>query len=218
MKNASFSRWLAVLATTACMHALPSQASCWHDPRVAQLAYAIALGGFPTAAGQMPEVLVCDAQHFDPNIGGDYTSGVHRIRLPTWQLQSGNLNPVIAHEMAHAEVALHLGAGVPVGHSRDFFAALLRAGYHAEAQRVARYVQGGQQEFLVALGATSSGPSLPPPNPPPHSRRQPPADAFPPQRWIQVCQPVTVAVWCRLPNGQVVIQHQIQNQCQLIPG
>ena len=218
MKAPRHAKWLSALTAALGMQALPSQASCWQDTHVVRLAYAIAQGGFPNAAAHMPDVLVCDAEHFGPNIGGDYTSGVHRIRLPAWQLQSGNLHAVIAHEMAHAEVALELGAGAPVGHARDFFAALLRAGYHAEAQRVARYVQGGQQEFRAALAVTGSVPGYLPPDQPPHSRQPPPLYAPPPQRWVQVCQPVKVTFTCRLPNGRVVIQHQIQHQCRLVPG
>lgn len=186
---------------------LAALASCWFDPGLAQAAQRIAQQGFPNAATRMPEVIVCGGEHFGPGIGGDYNSGMHHIRVPVRQLQSGSLDSILAHELAHADVALTQGAQDYGGHSRHFFVALLRAGYPAEAERVAQYVNGGQQELQVARETFAPGGGFAPPRP-----------YDPPQRWVRVCECVPIAMLWRLPGGQVVRQQQLQLQCRLVPA
>jgi len=186
---------------------LAALASCWFDAGVTQAAQRIAQQGFQNAAARMPEIIVCSGEHFALGVGGDYNSSMHRIRVPSWQLPSSAMDVVLAHELAHADVTLTHGEQGFGGHSRHFFAALLRAGYQAEADRVAQYVDGGQIELLTARTATTPGGG----NVPPQGDPQPP-------RWVRVCEYVPVVLLLRLPNGQAVLQHQLQLHCQLVPA
>lgn len=195
-----------VMAFGLVFDSLAALAACWFDAGLAQAAQRIAQRGFLNAAQRMPEVVVCSGEHFDPDIGGDYNSGTHRIRVPVWQLQSGSLDSVLAHELAHADVGLTHGEQDFGGHSRHFFSALLRAGYQAEAERVAQYVNGGQQELQIARATTL----------PRGGYVQPQIDPQP-QRWTRVCEYVPVALLLRLPGGQVVLQRQFQLHCRLVP-
>ncbi len=130
-----------------------AMASCWHDPQIADLAKSIA-SGFPLASRRMPEVVVCDGHDFGPMIGGDFTAlpnGRTVIRLPTWQTgPRGALHSSLAHELAHAE-AHEQGLNEPFGgHGAGFMAALLRAGWEQEAERVARAVAGADGALAAA--------------------------------------------------------------------
>lgn len=165
------------------------EASCWSDAQVTALAMGVAQSGFPNAAARMPEVLVCDGGDFGPGIGGDYTGGVHKIRIPQWQLNGTGLRSVLAHELAHAETWLTGGSGANNGHSVDFMRALLRAGWHGEAQRVGQHVYGAQAALNEARASLSGqgssqrerGDYYRPPN-------NPPVVAYtPPMVQVQVC-------------------------------
>ncbi len=181
----------------------PAFANCWSDGQVEHMARQVAARGFPNAARSLPELLVCEGRDFAPGIGGDYTTGIHRIRIPAWQLQSGNLATVLAHELAHAEVALTYGDAGPGGHGRRFFEALIAAGYTYEAERVAGYVDGGQRELMAARARTGQ------PTPP---GRQ----AEPPTTWVTICEMVPAPVLVVMPGGQAWVHWQWQRQCRQV--
>lgn len=148
--------WLA--AFLVILQCEAGHASCWFDDEVRSLAGQVAGFGFPAVARNMPEIVVCDSQHFPPGIGGDYNSGFHRIRIPVWQLDRAELRSVLAHELAHGEVAIGGGDGGPGGHGRKFYVALLRAGYHDEARRVAQYVGNADTDLAMAEAAVMGAP------------------------------------------------------------
>lgn len=114
-------------------------ANCWNDSTLSARTLELARRHYPSVALQMPQILVCTADQFGPNIGGTYSSGIHQIRIPVWQLSRPDLSTVLAHELGHAQNEID---GVQNGHSVEFMKALIRAGFAAEASRVAAYTGG----------------------------------------------------------------------------
>lgn len=211
---------LRVVAAMAAAAALPGRASatCRHDTNLTQLAQSVAQSGFPNAASRMPTVLVCDGGDFGPNIGGDYTGGIHRVRIPNWQLNRTELRSVIAHEMAHAEVWLTGGSDANGGHSSDFMRSLLRAGWHAEAARVGQYVSGAKfaldeaRASLYGQGATRT--PLPGVDRPPTST--PPPIYVSPTVMVQVCHDHPFAVYRPAGRGRYHIDIVTRRLCQWV--
>lgn len=178
-----------------------TRAGCWPDGHIERIARHVAAQGFDRAHRNMPELLVCDGSDFGLGVGGDYTGGIHRIRVPAWQAHTGNLVTVLAHELAHAEVALSNDDPVPGGHGRRFFEVLIRAGYIQEAERVAGYVDGGQRELNVAKLRTGKDAPLWRP-------------AEPPAAFVTVCEWVAAPILLVLPGGSAWIQWRWQQQCR----
>lgn len=210
--------WTAKSAMAWAVFALAHQvvdAACWSDAQVNALAANLAQSGFPNAAARMPEVLVCDGAEFAPGIGGDYTGGIHRIRIPQWQLNGSSLRSVLAHELAHAETWLTGGSGANNGHSADFMRALLRAGWHGEAQRVGQHVYGAQAALNEAL-ASLNGQGV--------SQRDyyrppsyPPAVAYtPPAVMVQVCHDQQRTVDYLVGPGLLQRRVEIHRVCQWV--
>lgn len=211
---------MKVVAVMAAAAASPgrAEANCWHDTNVTQLAQSVAQSGFPNAASRMPTVLVCDGGDFGPNIGGDYTGGIHRIRIPNWQLNRTELRSVIAHEMAHAEVWLTGGSDANGGHSSDFMRSLLRAGWHAEAARVGQYVGGAQfalDEARASLYGQGAGRApLPGAERPPIAT--PPPIYVSPTVMVQVCHDQPFVVYRPAGRGQYYIEIVTRRFCQWV--
>jgi len=125
----------AVLAAT---HAA-AQATCWRDANLERLTRQLAQERFPAVAQSLPTVAICEAQHFPPNVGGQYNSGRHHIEIPVWMLGQAGLSMNLLHELAHAQVALTGADGGVDGHGPGWIAAVLAAGLDDEAARVASY-------------------------------------------------------------------------------
>ena len=163
-RDSALGRTMVALALTASMMA-SAQAGCWRDAGLEQRTHAIAQRHFPRVVQQMPDIVACSADMFPPGIGGDYQGGAHLIRIPHWQLNGSELNAVIAHELAHAQVALTGGdmhtAG---GHGPDFLRVLVQAGFRGEAQRVAEYT--GQRGLIAQADPPRELPAAPPAPPP----------------------------------------------------
>lgn len=142
--------------TISCLLMLSTEralANCWNDPALIGLANSIAQSKFPNTAGQMPNILVCADYDFPPNVGGQYTGGLHQITVPARSLGQ-DIRTIVTHELAHAEVALIGGSGgdLTAGHGRDWMRVMVGAGEGAEAQRIAGYYQqqGGYNELVIA--------------------------------------------------------------------
>ena len=165
-------------------------------------------------------MLECAAETFGAGVGGDYTGGLHRIRIPTWQRNQPNVKATIAHELAHAAVALAgEDDGGYNGHGTAFYRELIRAGFGEEASRVAAHYRnfdalaqaGGRSNAPTGYGfngdtrgqglAASGAPQIPPP----------------PARWVTVCgdRPASFAVYFHhLRSFQ--ISTVMQQYCQQI--
>lgn len=196
-----------------------ANATCWLDSNLTAIAQSIAQSGFPNAASRMPTVLVCDGAHFGPNVGGDYTGGVHQIRLPHWQLNRAELRSVLAHELAHAETWLTGGSDANNGHSADFMRALLRAGWHSEAQRVADHVNGARyalDEAKNSLYGQAHAEASPDDGyrPP---RANPPITYTPPIRMQRVCHDEQQAVYRQIGPGRYHLSFVTHRICRWWP-
>lgn len=155
----------------------------------------------------------CEGADFGPNIGGDYTGGIHQIRIPQWQLGRPELRAVLAHELAHAETWLTGGSEANNGHSADFMRALLRAGWRAEAHRVALTVAGAQYALRQAEASLQG--ELDPERPP--NRNDPPATYVPPVVMTQVCHNEQIAVYRQIMPGRYHLGFVIRRVCQWVP-
>lgn len=145
-------RWAVLLALAAV--GPPATASCWRDSGVTALAKSIA-PNFPAAARRLPDVVVCEDRDFPPGIGGTfsaYENGATVIRVPVWQTgPQGGLDATLAHELAHAEAHQQGLSNEPFGgHGVGFFAALLKAGWQQEAERVAKIIVGADRALAAA--------------------------------------------------------------------
>ncbi len=189
-------------------------ATCWRDANVTELAQTVAQSGFPNAASRMPDVLVCEGSDFGPNIGGDYTGGIHRIRIPQWQLNGGGLRSVLAHELAHAETWLTGGSDANYGHSADFMRALLRAGWGGEAQRVGQYVAGAQYALDEARASLNDELAA---REPPQGGYQPPIYR-PPSVMVQVCHDEQMTVVNQVRPGRYQYCTVTRRICQWVPA
>lgn len=194
------------LALALALAAGAARAGCWTDPQVVRTAESIVEQSFPGLRARMPRVLVCDAGAFGPNVGGDYTSGMHRIRVPAWQLGSGNLVGVLQHELCHAQVSVD-GAddGRAQGHGVAWMACLLKRGWGAEAQRVAGLMPGAEEALALAGGV--SRPGWAPPAVAAEPQYVPPVVAPPqyvPPVYVPRCQLVQQRRWVVMPSGHVV--------------
>jgi hypothetical protein len=136
-------------------------ANCYDDAHLQNLAQVIAERHFGAPlTGNLPRVLVCD----DAVLGGlaraDYTSGYHRIRFTRSTAYAPDVMEVMAHELAHAVVAINGYDPDPSrgGHGRNFVQVLRNAGFHDEANRVAQQYGVGSN---FALGAPSAAPMRP---------------------------------------------------------
>ena len=130
---------------------------------------------------RLPDIQECDDNTFPPNVGGWYNPNAHVIQLPLLQRRHPDNRTAIAHELAHAQVAVTGGDMLSnSGHSVDFYRALITAGYPQEAQRVARIV--GNADALLAAGGGQQAPINPPAPPPP------PVAPPPVERWVTVCR------------------------------
>lgn len=210
----------AVAWVVAAASVFAANANRGHDANVTALANSVAHSGFPKAAARMPAVLVCDGNDFGPNIGGDYTSGIHRIRIPYWQLSRAELRSVLAHELAHAEAWLSGGNEGNNGHSTGFMLALLRAGWHDEALRVAQYASGGQfalnQARASLYGQGGAGAMPPGVNRPPAAT--PPTAHLPPTVLVQVCHDEQFAVYRQIGLGSYQMEMVSRRICQCVPA
>jgi hypothetical protein len=45
-------------------------------------------------------VLLCSRSQYPPNVGGQYTSGLHRITIGDWHPQGSEQDMVLLHELA----------------------------------------------------------------------------------------------------------------------
>lgn len=90
---------LALLLGMLLLMGKTAEAACWQDAGVTATGQAIAGQSFPDLQGRMPVIVVCSGNEFGPNVGGDYNSGNHRIRIPDWQMHSGQLTSVLQHEL-----------------------------------------------------------------------------------------------------------------------
>ena len=198
-----FLRLSAALSLVSFSAAVQSQ--CWDNPGLTRFAGQVATQHFPQLQNQMPTLLECAAETFAADVGGDYTGGgVHRIRIPTWQRNQPNIKATIAHELAHAVVALAGDDdGSHRGHGTAFYRALIRAGFGEEANRMAAHYgnfdalaqAGGRTNPPTGYGfnghtggqrfVVSGDPQIPPP----------------PARWVTVC-------WDRPASFAVYIHHQ----------
>jgi len=200
---------MQLLAILICARHL-ARAACWVDASVSHVAQQIATASFRATAGRMPAIAVCHAGDFAQGIGGDYTPGVHRIRIPEWQVVTANLHTVLAHELAHAEVWLTGRDPGADGHGRGFFEVLLGAGYGNEAERVAAYVANGHSALADAKAFIRP---IAPPNPPIAAG----PNANPRQgRVATYCEWVPVRFLVPLPGGHMLIQTQWHQQCRQI--
>lgn len=96
--------------------------------------------------------------HTPPTIGGTFSvlpSGGTVIRVPAWQMSPrGNLEATLAHELAHAQAHQQGLYNEPFGgHGAGFFAALLKAGWPQEAERVAQSIAGADRALAAAREA-----------------------------------------------------------------
>lgn len=195
-----------------------ADATCWRDANVTELAQSVAQSGFPNAASRMPAVLICEGSDFGPNIGGDYTGGIHRIRIPQWQLNSAGLRSVLAHELAHAETWLTGGSDANHGHSADFMRALLRAGWGGEAQRVGQHVVGAQyalDEARASLYPRGASPPLQGNYRPPVYT--PPYVYTPPSVMVEVCHDEQMTVVNQVRPGRYQYCVVTRRICQWVP-
>ncbi len=192
--------------------------ACWRDDGVTAMAQSVANQGFPNAANRMPAILVCDGSVFGPGIGGDYGVGRHTIRIPQWQLNRPDLNSVLAHELAHAEVWLTGGGTENNGHSADFMRALLRAGWGGEAQRVAQYLPGAQYALDQARADTApdDGDSTRPPRYAPPNI-SPPAYG-PPNTLVEVCRDEHSLSYRQIRPGVFQGVITTRRTCRLVPA
>lgn len=158
MKYVKFSGLRAALfAALFVVSAVASQsamANCWHDPNLTQRMLQHAQRGFPASAAQPPSVVLCANSVFGPNVGGDYNTGAHQIRIPVFQLQSGRLDSVIRHELAHSEVTLTgQDDGKHGGHGAAWMRIMQAAGEGHEAQLTAQhYGIAGPNDSSAANG------------------------------------------------------------------
>ncbi len=160
----------------AAVQATSAAAACWVDERLQSLAWQVAGQHFPLARQRMPKVLMCSGDEFPARVGGDYTSVIHRIRVPSW-LDQGHWQLVLAHELGHAEVALSGADRGADGHGPGWVAVMERAGLGDEVKRMAQYsasaalvlaqrgqarASPGHQGGAVVAGLSGNGrPSLP---------------------------------------------------------
>lgn len=180
-----------------------AKAACWRDPQIASLAESVARRHFARVAAAMPDIAVCEAQHFPAGVGGDYTPAAHRIRIPTWQTNSPDLVGVLAHELGHAEVAVEGGDdGLADGHGASWMRAMVAAGFEHEARRIAGIVPGAADAF--ARASIGSGPI---------------AAGLAAARRLVVCQHVQIPVWIAVGGSWVVPGVGIQRICreELLP-
>ena len=185
----------------------PARAACWVDHRLAETAVQVAQQGFPRSAANMPQLVVCDPGHFGPSVGGTYTGGEHVIRIPSWQLGQPALRSVLAHELAHSEVALSGGDGQSFGgHSFDFMRVLLAAGWRHEAERTAMAVSGAHRALQLALSEGSG-----------FGDRSAPRDRAPAMpQWTQVCfEGPTHVTQVNTPFGTRLLVQRTR-QCQWV--
>lgn len=195
-------------------------ASCWSDSQVTAMAVNVAQGGFPKSASKMPTVVVCTGGDFGPGIGGDYTGGIHKIRIPQWQLNSSDLRSVLAHELAHAETWLTGGSDTNNGHSADFMRALLLAGWYGEAQRIGQQVHGAQDALNEARAAiygegASQGQRDGNYQPPIYT---PPATYTPPTAMVQVCHDEQRTVYYFAIPGLLRRGIETRRFCRWVPS
>lgn len=193
-------------------------ANCWQDIALAQRAQQLARERFPDVSSRMPELLICDQHEFMPNVAGDYSGGggVHRIRVSSRELHSGNLDSILLHEIGHAAVALRGEAHNEYGgHGLPWLRAMVGAGLAAEAERVSA-ANGSWAELQQATGATGGqrGWAGQPPNdglPPAWG----PGAYAPPQRWQPRvrCFDVPVMVQRVTRHGHIIFHQQWQRQC-----
>lgn len=202
----------AVLAMSG-LDAQHAPADCWVDPQVQALAAEVAQQRFPQVAYRMPELRVCEARDFAPGIGGRYLGGQHVIELPQWLLPRPELPTTLAHELAHAQVALTGGdSSTAGGHSADWMRLMLQAGYAYEARRIAGIVPGADDALADVDGRTALGrqPQLQLPV----VQRQPPVVIY--QLPRQLCQPFSgVQLW-RDARGRVMAQVVVETVCRLV--
>lgn len=145
MKNANFLSgkvtFLGLVLALASTWSTNALANCWQDANLTELVRYQAQSGFPNSAARLPNVLVCANSIFSPGIGGDYTSTLHRIRIPVSRLNTPQLNTTIRHELGHSEVALTgQDDGLHGGHGPNWMRIMQAAGEAQEAQRVASYL------------------------------------------------------------------------------
>lgn len=205
----------AAAALVATLAADDAQASCWTDAGLTARAQALAQSSFPAVTRNMPQVLFCTRNEYAPNVGGVYSSGVHRITAGNWH-PPGSLDMVLLHELGHAQVALQGGDGGSDGHGPGWVQAMADAGLLHEARRMAQH--SAEAARAVAEFDDSHGPTEPPPawqqTPPMAPQAMPPQ----PRAWRQVCFLRPQTFWVRLPHGQVMAQTQLVQVCQVVPG
>lgn len=133
-----------------------AEAQCYVHGQVLQMARTIAAQKFPRVANRMPQVEVCNDVIFPGNVLAHYQSPAHRVELRQSLLGSNQLETVIVHELAHAEVWLQYGERPAAqGHGQEWMLAMMRIGYSAEAQRIAAMVPGAQSGFQTAMSQFS---------------------------------------------------------------
>lgn len=149
---------LAAVLAAASAAAAPAAASCWVDSSVEATAQNIVHQSFPGLRDRMPSVLVCESGVFGPNIGGDYTSGIHRIRIPHWQLSTGNLVGVLQHELCHAQDFVDGAVDQRAqAHGVGFMRCLMQRGWSYEAERVASAMGGAAHQTLAEARSLGQG-------------------------------------------------------------
>ncbi len=197
--------------------ALAQNDGCWNNPQLTQLATRLAQQHFPAVAQNMPTVVECPNEVFPDKVAGDYTMQVHRIRMPISSRQNSMTRDFLAHELAHAAVALRglTGGSQHQGHDSNFYQELMTARFAHEARRTVEYLKNFD-DWAVASSATSSFPQAPRPYGGGGSvilTSLPPAPPAPPVRIVQQCQerPVWQHVW----NGRFMqpVMVAIQRQC-----
>jgi hypothetical protein len=187
----------------------PVDAACWQDTNLSGIAAQEARRAFPDLLSRMPTVVVCEDSDFDWNVGGDYNSGRHRIRIPE-KSTGANLVGVLRHELAHAATSIRgLDDGSFGGHGVGWLRVMLQAGFDDEARRVANGYLGGADALASAYEQVHGRPPRSPGSLP-GGYVSPPADQPPPPLYappIYVRQPICTVV--RVLVRRVIRGHYI---------
>lgn len=139
-----------------------AMAGCWRDPAVSALANQLAERLLPVVARKMPEVVVCSADAFPPNVAGIYESPGHRIRMHQNWVGTPNGTDNLIHELAHAAVWLQYGDQdrTANGHGPQWMRIMIALGRRDEAERNSwvHASSGGREALRLALSESARAP------------------------------------------------------------
>jgi hypothetical protein len=152
---------------------ISAYAGCWEERALVERADQVMRHHFPRIV-RLPTVLACSASDFPPAVGGTFNSfPTPTIRIPVWQLGQPEIDVVLGHELGHFQAFLDgTDDGSAGGHGKGWMIAMLAAGLHSEAERVAAVVPGAARALAQARG---------PERPPAPARPAPTIEDLPPQ-------------------------------------